>query len=491
MDKIIKVFFVIFPALFFSIFLLMLAKGIGSFEYPIMKDIFLILAFMILLAIVLSRYIIRRNKQLNIKILTITFFAIIFAFNIICALKLSGFIQPVSDFEIAYNKANSFYTDSQYDLYYPWWTNFSIFLGIIFKIFNSSGVTVAIMNSIFSTLSSIIIFFIAKKHLKLGQIFSFFPSLLFSFYPSRIFFLPFVAPDFIAEFGFVFISYLFFDYLDIFSSKNTSKKTLIYPVLISLLVFFFSLFKPMQEIFLVLFLIILFIKSFPNLRSYFKKIAYFGLVFICVTFGANFIHAKLFKSYTGINLNKNLILMNKLYVGLNSEGKGYWNPINERYIDYLEKTYGSNTQQISQAMKDKLINNIKQNHQLPNMIINKLDTAFVSDFYGIEWVNISLKSGRMDLNKLRRPIYISNLYYYLILLFALISVINIIKTRDLKKIYFIVFILGFTSVVLIGESQTRYKLAFLFNFIFLASIGIKLIFDSNILQKTKDFLKNV
>lgn len=491
MKRLTRYLFIFFSTLFLLIFLLMLAKGVGSFERPIMKDIFLVSVVSIPLIIILvsQRHLFKNRKFVNVKILTTMFFITILAINIICALKLSNFIQPVSDFELAYNKAIKFSVNTQYDLYYPWWTNFSIFLGIVFKLFGSNLIVVAIMNSILSTSSCFFIYLTAKRHLRFSQAWSLFVALVFAIYPSRLFFLPFVAPDFIAEFGFVLITFLFFNYLDLFSASRTTKKAYIYPPLLAILVFFFSLFKPMQEIFLILFAIILVIKSLPNFRNFSKRLAYFFLVFLCLSFGSNFVHAKFFQSHTGIKLDKNLVLMNKLYVGLNSEGRGYWNPVNEKYLSYLEKTYSTDTSQITQAMRKKLIANIKQNPNFSKMIIDKLDTAFISDFYGIEWVNLSLKSGRIDLMDLERPVYVSNLYYYLVLFFALFSVIDIIKTKDFKKLYFVVFLLGFTAVVLIGESQTRYKLAFLFNFIYLASIGIKYIAEYPIKQKIKIFLK--
>ncbi len=490
MKKISNFLFIVFSGIFFIIFLLMLAKGVGFFDRAIAKDIFIFSIILTPLLFFLLRWFLNRYSiSINIKFFSIFFFITVFTINLICALRLSNAIQPVSDFELAYNKAINFTTNTQYDLYYPWWTNFSILLNFIFKIFGSNLVVVAVMNSILSTLSCVFVFALAKKHLKFKDFWAFLPALFFALYPSRLFFLPFVAPDFIAEFGFILVTYLFFNYLDSFTRHSSSKKLPFYSLSIALLVAFFSLFKPMQEIFFVLFLIILVIKSLPNFREYFKKVVYFVVIFLCVILSANFIHAKFFEAYTHIKLDKSLILTNKLYVGLNSQGKGYWNPVNEQYIDYLEKKYGSDTHKIAHAMQGRLIQDIKQNSHFWEMLIKKLDTAFISDFYGIEWINISLKSGRIDLSDLERPVYMSNLYYYFILCFALIGVFGITKYKDLKKLYFVVFILGFVAIVVIGESQTRYKLAFLFNLIFLASIGIKNLADYPIRQKIKKFIE--
>lgn len=490
MKKNIKLLFISFTALFFLVFFMMLAKGIGKIERPIIKDIFVLgtlafIMFIISAHLFTSKFKIFKNQKMIIPF----FFMTVFVINIFFAIRLNDIIKPVSDFELAYNKAIHFTTNTQYDLYYPWWTNFSIFLKTIFSFFGSNLLIVSIMNSILSTLSCYFVYLIAKKHLKFNQLWAFLPALLFALYPSRLFFLPFVAPDFIAEFGFILVSFLFFNYLDLFLNEHATKKTYIYPAILAILVLFFSLFKPMQEIFLILFLIILTIKSLPSFSKSAKRLCYFVIVFLCIILSGNFIHAKLFESYTNIKVDKSLIMMNKLYVGLNSEGRGYWNPINERYLAKLEKTYNSDTTKITQSIKTKLINDIKHNPTFPKLISDKLETAFISDFYGIEWINLSLKTGRVDIIDLEKPVYLSNLYYYFILLFALFALISINKTKNLKSLYFVVFLLGFTAVVLIGESQTRYKLAFLFNFILLASVGIKYIAEYKLEQKIKKFLK--
>lgn len=490
MKKLIKPLFIFFLALFSIVFLFMLGKGISSSNDPFTKDAFLIsiiaVPFFILL---LQRLMPKLKTPINTNTFTILFFLTVLAVNIVLSLKLNNLIQPVSDFDLAYNKAIKFFTDTQYDPYYPWWTNFSILLSIIFRFFGSNLAVVAIFNSIFSTLSCFLVYSIAKKHLGFKSFWPLLPAALFAFYPSRLFFLPFVTPDFIVEFGFILTSYLFFNYLDLFNEKAFTKRTYFYPILISASVFFFSLFKPVQAIFFVLFAIILAIKSLSAFPVSIKKTAYFLAVFLCVSICSNFLHVKAFESYTHIRIDKSLVLMNKLYVGLNSEGRGYWHPKNEEYRKQLELEHGSDTTKIKQAIKDKLIKDIKNNQAFPGMIMKKLDTAFISDFYGIEWLNVSLKSGHISLNNLARLTHLSNLYYYFILFFALIAVIDILVTKSPKKLYFIILLLGFMAVVLIGESQTRYKLAFLFNFIFLASLGLRFAIEYPIEQKIQKFLK--
>lgn len=220
-----------------------------------------------------------------------------------------------------------------------------------------------------------------------------------------------------------------------------------------------------------------------------KKIAYFIAIFLCVTIVGDIVHTKLFESYTQIKLNKSLIFTNKIYVGLNSEGKGYWNPKNEEFLKQLEQKYGQDTRKIAEQIKDRLITDTKNNKEFSQMLREKIKVVFVSDSYGAELLNSSLKIGSSNLADLEQPRYLSNLYYYFILFFALISTINIIKTQDIKKLYFIIFILGLFGLILIGEAQPSYKLTFIFSFVILASVGLRTTVEYPVKQKIQRFLK--
>ena len=262
--------FFLLSIMLFVFFLYILGKGINysfTYDYSLKyKDIFIyLIVFLIVLissfSFLKSKNIIRFN--LSKKAIFYLFFFVIFILNVFFAIKISNIIKPVSDFAIAYEKAVSFIVDKNYDTYYYWWTFFSIILRLILKIFNYNILIFVIINAIFSTLSSIVIYFILTRHFKIKNIFALLSVILFTFYPNRILFLGFVTPDFFIEFGLILISYLFFEYLDVLD-QNYSYKNYLYPIFIVFILSFTSLLKPIQSIFLVLFIFI-FIINFIKL----------------------------------------------------------------------------------------------------------------------------------------------------------------------------------------------------------------------------------
>ena len=68
------------------------------------------------------------------------------------------------------------------------------------------------------------------------------------------------------------------------------------------------------------------------------------------------------------------------------------------------------------------------------------------------------------------------------------SIYGLIKTKNIKQLYFVIFIIGFVFVILIGESQSRYKLSFLFNFIILAGLAINYIYQYDLISRIKKFI---
>jgi len=478
--------FYIMSIIFLILFIFILKSGINnSYIYQnIYKMYFvMIVVSIILIATILNLF---RLKFVENKILYYVFITVILIINIFFAIKYSKIIVPVSDFLSAYQKAISFNIDKGYDVYYPWWTNYSLLLKGLFSVFGKSLNVVYICNIILSFLSSLLIFKILTKHFQINKTLSYIITLIFVLYPSRLMFLPFVFPDFIAELGFILASYFFFNNID--KIKNEEKSYYL-PLLIAFIIAFTSLIKPVQEIFFVLFFIILFVLLLDNFKKYYKNIIVFFSIFlvssIVFTTGFNLFYTKI----THIKLNKKLIISNKLFVGLNSVGKGYWNPYNSEYVHSLEIKYNYDANKIANKLTETLIKDIKEHKKdLKNLLIDKLKVGFGNDYSGLEWVSLSKKDQTNQDKKYNSKISKSNLYYYIVLAFSLISIYGLIKTKNIKQLYFVIFIIGFVFVILIGESQSRYKLSFLFNFIILAGLAINYIYQYDLISRIKKFI---
>ena len=237
--------FYIMSIIFLILFIFILKSGINnSYIYQnIYKMYFvMIVVSIILIATILNLF---RLKFVENKILYYVFITVILIINIFFAIKYSKIIVPVSDFLSAYQKAISFNIDKGYDVYYPWWTNYSLLLKGLFSVFGKSLNVVYICNIILSFLSSLLIFKILTKHFQINKTLSYIITLIFVLYPSRLMFLPFVFPDFIAELGFILASYFFFNNID--KIKNEEKSYYL-PLLIAFIIAFTSLIKPVQEI---------------------------------------------------------------------------------------------------------------------------------------------------------------------------------------------------------------------------------------------------
>jgi|GEM_PF-1845262 membrane protein len=488
--------FFLLSIMLFVFFLYILGKGINysfTYDYSLKyKDIFIYL--IVFLIVLISSFSFLKSKNfirfnLSKKGIFYLFFFVIFILNVFFAIKISNIIKPVSDFAIAYEKAVYFIVDKNYDTYYYWWTFFSIILRLILKIFNYNILIFVIINAIFSTLSSIVIYFILTRHFKIKNIFALLSIILFAFYPNRILFLGFVTPDFFVEFGLILISYLFFEYLDVLD-QNYSYKNYLYPIFIVFILSFASLLKPIQSIFLVLFIFVFIINFIKNGIS--KKIVfnfiYFFLIYFVFSSLIFMISEKIFYKYTNIKLNKNFVITNKLYVGLNSEGKGYWDERNIKYLESLGKKYNYDTDKMNKEMKNKLLENIKGNSNIINMLVKKVEYALLTDYYSIEWFNKSNKYTELDLKYFLRYINKFNLFYYIILFFLLISLIFTPISQNIKRLYLIVFIFGFIFTIVLGESQPRYKFSFTFLIVILSLLGINDFYNFNIIGKTKKFL---
>ena len=136
-----------------------------------------------------------------------------------------------------------------------------------------------------------------------------------------------------------------------------------------------------------------------------------------------------------------------------------------------------------------MIKDIKEHKKdLKNLLIDKLKVGFGNDYSGLEWVSLSKKDQTNQDKKYNSKISKSNLYYYIVLAFSLISIYGLIKTKNIKQLYFVIFIIGFVFVILIGESQSRYKLSFLFNFIILAGLAINYIYQYDLISRIKKFI---
>ena len=139
-------------------------------------------------------------------------------------------------------------------------------------------------------------------------------------------------------------------------------------------------------------------------------------------------------------------------------------------------------------MKKKLVENIKGNSNIINMLVKKVEYALLTDYYSIEWFNKSNKYRELDLKYFLGYINKFNLFYYIILFFLLISLIFTPISQNIKRLYLIVFIFGFIFTIILGESQPRYKFAFTFLIIILSLLGINDFYNFNIIGKTKKFL---
>lgn len=369
------------------------------------------------------------------------------------------------------------------------WAIWPIYLRGIYKIFGDVVFPGLILNAIYASISCGILFYLIVRvsgNFRCGII----SSILFMLWPTHLFWSISLRPEYVSTF--LILLGLFFLCFSAFDLKSTKKHIYFCIICFSAMcIAFAGFFKRVDSIAIIaLFLtfIICILKN-NDLKQKLQQNKYLigvGLLlwfssYVCViTTG----YAFLDKCYINkVNRNPSA---HYVYVGLTPLSDGTAHP--EKKLANLNlaiyRSYAKNSnfdyEKATSLVWDKLKNEIKEYKNLtPVFFLNKLRISWANQAY---YNFITAETGsnsllnRKNFYKICYPL--SQIWYVFLLLFMLYaSVNNLVVKSDSLSFFSALFIFGFMIVLLIVETQPRYKCVVYPFMCILAGQGIDIVCD--------------
>lgn len=162
-----------------------------------------------------------------------------------------------------------------------------------------------------------------------------------------------------------------------------------------------------------------------------------------------------------------------MYVSLHSNGNGNYNA--ELYNKYFETIEKNGYKKGNSIVLHDLAENIKNNDQFLKLLNNKANSIHYNDVR-VNWVAYSAtENGSDKLALFLNSVYekINRLYYISIIILITISIINLVKNKDLKGLFVSLIIFGSSLMIMLVEAQARYTYAILPFYTILAAIGLR------------------
>jgi len=188
-------------------------------------------------------------------------------------------------------------------------------------------------------------------------------------------------------------------------------------------------------------------------------------------------------SLVGERVNRNPMAF-YIYMGLSPTNPNpgfYSNNIVSKYGNYYEGFKG-NFDLVEKQLFVDLKGEYKENYiMLPKIMFNKFKGTWSSDIATLWWLDASINKPKKLLidremfNKIGK--ILSQFYYIIIMIFFMLGVYNcLLNTKKSSYLFLLnLFIVGFTLLLLIGETQGRYKVIVYPFVVVVATYGVDLI----------------
>lgn len=445
------------------------------------------------------------NKKTNTRIIFVIFLG---AFILRLTTILVVRTQPVSDFFMAYDNATKLaqgIIDTSYQARYAMyheWGFYSVTLAGLFKIFSPSVFVVQVFNCILGSATACFIYVSVKKLLnsyKTGIV----AAILFIINPTVILYTGVLTGEHIVIFFSSIFIYLFTFITHYRKLKGINKNIIKYYILLGIITGLIGAYRPIGFIYLVAF----FIVEFMVYATYYLKeldkfdIKVFSkkmLVSICVfaiVFASNNITGRIcdlvLKSSMRIEEfdNRASGYGYAFYTGLGIDENG--NNSKQVARDF-RNSYTGPAEEFSRACYDKVLSDIKEYYyKYPGILWEKFSTAWAK--YGrypesayIEWsfypeaILDQTQSEQHQLTEFYYPEISTFLgqYYLLFMLLAAIGLLSQIKYK-INSVLLLnaLVVFGFMLVMLLGETQGRYRSVLFAIISIFSGLGIKYIIE--------------
>lgn len=439
-------------------FVLMLGSTISflyttlGFTKQVVVILLSILALTVILGFLLSRYI---NKKLYIFILL----AIAFGVRLVWILKVDSTVK--SDFALMYQSAiqaaKGDYSFGQIAYYQAWvyQLGFTMYEALVIKIFGNNMFILKLLNVLYSVGTTVLVYKIAARvfNESAGKI----AGIVYATYMPSVIMCSVLTNQHLATFLFYLGFYLLV-------SEKKIKFAWIY---IGILLALADIMRPLGSLVLLAVGIFLFLTNVigGNKKQILATVKSFaGIVVIYFL-----VHMLISQLFISMDVTKypisNRDPLWKFVLGLNHETTGRYSDQDASYVGHFPIGKERNTAELN-LIKER----IADKHQLWELIQNKFalmwggkdDSVFWS-----AWKNID-RLTELQMYKLERVMFISIVFY------AAISLISLLKHKAKNNAYilFVLLILGYVSIHLFIEIQTRYRYFIIPSLVIIQSYGI-------------------
>jgi len=425
--------------------------------------------FILLVLIGVSSFLLVKNYFNPNKTFSDSLIASILLFSaLIISLPLVLFtnIEPLSDFGRYYENAiilseggNINFPD--FIAAFPHSLFLSVVLSFIFRLFGTSVQVAQFSGTLFSAFSVVLVFFIGKK--TLGKKHGIWASILWLFMPSRILYTLLISTENLFNFISLIIIYLFLEALDCHQDK---KRHLIFG-LTGILFALLAAIRPNGLIIMIACLIIylLFITEDEDIhlkKRSLKKLIGSLIIISCYLIFASLINIFI-ESEIGRPTTSNTLGWN-FYVGMNEEFNGRWNnQDNDRFWTLLMQKGPEETQNELFELAIERLKDIIEHGNIFSFLYTKTLGMWHADHDSLIYIRNSQVSDSNSINffEMNEKVikYISNWYYYMLILLSMLSLLYSIKKQDFRIVIILssLIILGIVVLHIPFEAQMRYK----------------------------------
>jgi len=391
-------------------------------------------------------------------------------------------VVPVSDFAtfnaVATQIVNGNVTGNNYISLFPHVIGYSTFLSLFYRIFGCKVIVAQLLNIALGCGISVTLFFIGKKIFdeRCGYI----AAIVWALWPSHIMYNSLVASE--ELFTFLNLLCILF-FIHITKYKDRYYKLIILFIILGILCAIANAVRPLSMVLIIAAGIFYFIFTWENNKPVKSQV-----IIKIIAYSALFI--SFFLAGRCINLLISNTLRQEVartpigfsaFVGSNINSGGAWNTEDSKVLLELMEKYGKQPQDIHDELLKRAVERYKsQSFQNLTLLLKKHKIMWTTENDILVYIKAGLdmeKPSRMDfLRNYNRLNLINNLYYYMILIFCVISGYIMIKklmvNNEYQAIFLLIFISGMIAVHMIVEVAGRYHYPAVPIFALVSSYGL-------------------
>lgn len=446
--------------LLFNIIVIMAINNF--FEFFISIKLILGIIPLILFFIILYKIKLKDKKHLYLLVLLLISTII----QIINLLFISDLVSQVSDFGVHFNNAIIEKPNFSNALHFYHWAMLSKVFSFFTFIFGKTQLS-AILFINFITLINVILIYLLSFLIFKKTSYAFLSGLLYLFWPSVILYRNIFSTEHIAI-TLILVSIILFILFEKGFNNNKKLYNFLLSITIGITLSFLKFFKPISIIIIIA--IIIYYLFYEIIYKRYKNISKFKvccLISIIIFYGfTNCIFFNYIDNLVGKKVNRNPTSF-YLYMGLSPTNPRlglYSTNVVLKYNTYYNE-FDGNFKLIEKALYQDLKNEYKNNYNMfPKIINNKFRKTWENDIASLFWVTESIKQPeKLPINQyvfINILKVVSQFYYIILIILFLVGVYNcFLNSKNINYLFLLtLFIVGVLLMLLLSETQGRYKI---------------------------------